>query len=155
MNSRMNTRNPFDNEAQREWDVQERALRDERGGLAVTSDDAALADYRRIARALRTPLPPVPADFAADVARAAPATPAADGERLERGLLRGLFMLLALSMLAVGGYFGGEWLRALSQLVARTPVNAGHWLLALLACVALSWMLQHLRPSLHAVRPRH
>jgi hypothetical protein len=61
----MSTRD-FDTEReQREWEAQERGLQEERAG-ARSGRDADVAQYRLIARALRTPrLAPLPSDFAA------------------------------------------------------------------------------------------
>ena len=66
----MNT--PTDHFDEREWRLQERALREERLASADGGDDG-IAAYRKVVRALREPLPDaLPADFAANVAARGP-----------------------------------------------------------------------------------
>ena len=99
-----------------EWLAQERALREERAGAIAAGDDALLARYRQVARALRRPLPDaLPADFARSVAmRVAHAGP---DMRLEQQLLRVLSLLLAVSAIAALALYGGEWPRAFAAVI--------------------------------------
>ena len=99
MNTGPHDSTPADaNRRDAEWRVQEQALRDERAGTPVAADDARLAEYRLISRALRhPPLDPVPYDFARTVAARATAVAATD-DRVERLLLR----LLVGVMVAAG-----------------------------------------------------
>jgi hypothetical protein len=138
---------PFD---EREWQLQERALREERDG-APTGDDPALADYRTVARALRTPLAiDLPSDFAAQVSARAAARHAAEG-RLEQVLTHALLGALALAAVVVSMQYGGSWLRdGLALLPARHWDLGVQWGLAVIACLGLSWSMEHLRrPTPH------
>lgn len=138
-----------DPRARAEWDAQERALREERLGVPV-GDDARVAEYRLLARALRhPPLDAVPYDFAAQVARRAAAGPAFD-ERLEGWLLRGLVALFAVAAVAVAGAYGGTWWPSGDALGTVLPDGAGTWASAVIACVALSWLMQGLMRQLDA-----
>jgi len=101
----MNT-NEFERSAldEREWQAQERArIAARTGDGASLAQDPLAARYRRVADALRTPLPDaLPADFAARMAQIvqAPAAPvdAPLGEaRFESGLMRGLIGVFALA----------------------------------------------------------
>jgi hypothetical protein len=135
---------------EREWQVQERALREARDGLDMSSDDIALAQYRSIALALRQPPHGVlPADFAAGVARFAGegiaserAAARVDGVVFEQVLVRILSAAFALSALAALGIYGG---RLLAMLQSATGNEGLQWTLALAACVGLSWSLEWLR----------
>lgn len=123
-----------------EWQRQERALEAERGGQPP---DADLADYRRVARALRrAPEAGLPADFAAKVAtRAATRRRAAAASPLERALLWLLWIALAVAATeaAVRGVAGSLWHVLDASRIAH--VVASPWVLALLACLATSWLL--------------
>ena len=143
--------NQFD---QREWRLQERALREERlhaGGAG----DPEIAAYRRIVRALREPLPDaLPADFAQGVAAQAARLPARgvdfhDASR-ERALERWLMRALVAAFIASALYFvandGGAWLRASQSLLpAADAAGMRNWGLALGACVAMTWAFGRLR----------
>lgn len=129
----------------REWDLQERALR----------EDAA---YREIARALRRSPGEPPADFAASVAALAAApgasTPAAASVAvatdapvfpviegvLERWVLRGGALVLGLAFVYAIARYGALWREGFDAVV---PVLGGstalNWALAAGACMALSW----------------
>lgn len=133
---------------QREWQAQERAVREERLGLPLArgddADGARVAGYRLLARALRhPPLERPPADFAAQVARHVQAGPAFE-ERVERWLLRALLAVLALAAVGVAALYGAAWWPALAAFPQALPAGAGAWASALLACLALSWLLQGL-----------
>lgn len=139
----MSTRD-FDTEReQREWDVQERALHDERTG-ARAKGDANVAQYRLIARALRSPqMAPLPTDFAArTVARVAVESRAAS-ERVEVWLERGLIALLLLAGGVALAVFNGEWL--VETLSFSVPEGAAlsiqmlvSWSIAIAGCVGIS-----------------
>ena len=137
---------PFD---EREWQLQERALHEERSG-ATAGDDPALADYRRVARALRTPLPPdLPADFATQVAARVVAHHAAES-RLEQILTHVLLGTLALAGVVVSLQYGGSWLHDSLALLPPRQLGLGlQWGLAIVACLGLSWSMEQLRRRVH------
>jgi hypothetical protein len=130
---------------EREWQLQERALQEERAG-AASGDEPALADYRRVVRALCTPLPAdLPADFAVRVAARA-----ARRRRLQSRLEDVLTQLLLAALGIAGGVVavqsGGAWLQDATALVPRQVLGLGlPWGLAILACLGLSWSMEHWR----------
>jgi hypothetical protein len=90
-----------------------------------------------------------PPDFArgvvARVAQASAQASALDA-RVERWLLRGLAIAFACSALAVVALYGREWITGFVLLLpAGASATALNWMLALLACVALSWSFERLR----------
>ena len=134
----------------REWDLQERALR----------EDAA---YREVARALRRSPGEPPADFAASVAAsvAALATPAqaravsaadaspsalADGV-FERSVLRAGAAVLGLAFVYAIVRYGDAWREGFGAIAAvlggSTALN---WVVAAGACMALSWAFMQGEP---------
>jgi hypothetical protein len=130
-------KNRFD---EREWRLQERALREERLH-AGDGGDPEIAAYRRIVRALRQPLPDaLPADFAQGVAAQAARLPARGESAVERWLVRGLVVAFAVSALYFVANDGGAWLRASLSLLPNADAGAlRSWGLALGACVAITW----------------
>ena len=124
-----------------EWQVQERAMQDERSGAAATGHDALAARYRALSRTLRQPpMPAIPMDFAARVAqRAAVAGEAADG-RFERVLMQVLVALLGVSVGVIGVLYGSSWLHAIGKVV---PSGSGPWMGLLVVCGGLYWTLEH------------
>ena len=121
-----------------EWQAQERALHDERLGVA-TGDDPLQAHYRLVARALRQPLPDaLPGGFAEQVAALARmhAAHAPPDLRIEQRLVRALVVVLALSAAVVLAWYGPQWWQAVTTLLPGAALN---WTLALMACVGLSW----------------
>ena len=133
----------FDSEReQREWDAQESALRAERAG-SVANGDAEVAQYRVIARALRTPqLDAIPRDFAAETAARALREARLASETVEVWLGRGLIALLLLAGAVALRVYGGESSLGLSFRVpdaAALNVQAVvGWSLAVAACVGIS-----------------
>ena len=132
--------------AEREWALQERALDAERAG-APAGGDARAQRYRAVARALREPIvPQLPADFAKQVAQRARWREGVqfDG-RFERLLGIALFAAFAVAAL----YHIGPIIAAL----AASPggrVLTNEWVLAMLACLAVSggmqwWLRRRLR----------
>lgn len=138
---------------ERAWQSQEQALRAAHGGMGEP-DAAALAD-RRLLRALREPpLSPLPADFAAEVARlAAPSAAARPADtRLERLLSAGLGIALGTAALVLGLEQGAQWLHAVAE---QAPPGALRLGIALVACVGCSWLIG-LLPRSHTRGPlRH
>lgn len=142
----MNAKHPgpgHDTALEREWQLQERALREERAGLAGAADPE-LASYRRIAQALRrAPDERLPSNFAyvvADLAARGMRAARLD-TRLEQGLVRALVAVMALGAVVVGVLFGRDWLAALDAYGAGTSA----WLAAAVACVGLTWGMEGLR----------
>lgn len=139
----MSTRRDFDDEReQREWDAQERALREERSGTRAAGDPA-VAQYRLVARALREPsFPAVPHDFAARTAALVEREARVASERVEIWLERGLVMLLLLAgAAAVWFYRDGSLLGFSFSLPERATFGIQtvvSWSLAIAACVAFS-----------------
>lgn len=118
----------------REWDLQERALR----------DDPA---WREVARALRESPGEPPAAFAASVAasvaaRARPRiVPTREGE-IERWLVRVLSAVLGLAGASMLARSAREWLGGFDAIAAMLGgPTALNWALAAGACVLLSWAL--------------
>ena len=134
---------PPDDRPQREaqeWQAQERALRDERAGLPMDASDARVAQYRLLVRALRAPaMEPLPVDFAAQVVRRVEAD-AALGDRLERWLLNGLMLGLAVLVLYVVANYGATWWGAIAAPLSQAPSGLGHWLPVLGLCAGATWV---------------
>lgn len=136
---------------EREWQAQERALRDVREGAAST-DPMALR-YRKVAATLRAPLPDLlPSDFAAQVARLAEANAAAPATAqipqdagFEHTLLRGAIGVLGLGSAVVAAMYGRAWLAPTLELLQLDSAVAVNWALALAACVGVSWLTEQLR----------
>jgi hypothetical protein len=125
----------------REWDLQERALR----------EDAA---YREVARALRRSPGEPPEDFAASVAAlVAPAPAPAREDLLEHWLLRAFAMVLAIAFISAIAHYGSLWLEGFE---AIAPLLGGstalNWAAAAGACVALSWAFAQGGARLHPPR---
>lgn len=132
----------------REFDLQERALR----------EDPA---WRDIARALHASPGEPPADFAVSVAAMAAATrapaPAAvvrgrEG-RIERWLLRALSLVLGAIGIGVVATYGNDWFGGvIDGFDAIGPALGGssalNWALAAGACIALSWAFARGKPAL-------
>ena len=137
----------------REWQAQERALQEE-GSNAPATHDPLVARYRVIARALRQPLPAaLPDDFAERVA--ARVAHAKLDTRVEQGLMRALVALLALSGAVVAAVYGAGWVQAIATVLSPLSGTAANWMLALAACVAMTWSLQALGRGDHADRGGH
>ena len=131
---------------EREWQAQERALQAER--LHLGDADPRLGSYRAIARALRQPLPHgLPADFARALAARLGRAPL--DTRVEQALLRGLVTLFGLSGAVVAAMYGQAWLPAILAVLPASSPNAMHWLLAVGACVGMSWAFDQLRKGMH------
>ena len=129
-----------------EWQMQERALREQRSGIAG-GDDPVLAQYRQVAGALRQPsIGAPPPDFARAVAAAVAVASGAPDMRLELLLLRTLCGLLGVSAIVAVVLYGGQWLPAFAAtLPAMATGTAFNWALALGACLCLSWSFGRLQ----------
>jgi len=133
----------FENEReQREWDAQEAALRAERSGSAAAGD-AEFAQYRFIARALRTPqLDAIPHDFAAETAARALREQRIANEAVEVWLGRGFIALLLLAGAVALRVYGGESLLGFSFSVpdGATPgiQSVVGWSFAVAACIGIT-----------------
>lgn len=133
-----------DSRQEHEWLAQERAMREERVGTDAPTEDPRVAQYRLLARALRhPPLDPVPFDFAAQVARAA--TTAMPSDHFETLLLRALVTLLALASIVVAVMYGAGWWPSFAPMALAVSDTVVNWGLALLACTALTWLLDQVR----------
>ena len=155
----MNTRKPHDHDRFErealEWLAQERAREEERRGqpLAPAGQDPAeraVAEYRLIARALRTPaMEPLPMDLAAQIVGHV-ASVQALGERVERWMLRILGLLLAAIAAGAVGIYGASWAPAFAELLPDLSGQALGWGGLLLVCLAASFLGQGLgRTLLH------
>jgi hypothetical protein len=131
-----------------EWQAQERAMRESRDG--IPSADPMVRRYRKVADALRAPLPDLlPADFAAQVARRAEAQATAPtvvpDAPFERDLLRGAIAVLGLGSAVVAAMYGRAWLAPTLDLLHLDSSVAINWTLALAACVGATWLTDQLR----------
>jgi len=121
-----------------EWQAQERALEQERRGLPLDPADSRLAEYRLIARALRTPaMEPVPYDLAAQIVRHVEGTPAA-GELLERWMLRVLGVILAIAVISAVSAYGAQWMPAFERVWPALSPQSADWAGLLVGCLAVS-----------------
>ena len=114
---------------EQEWQAQERALRDER--------DAAFSALRQALR--QPPIPAIPMDFAARVARRADAAREAADSRFERVLLQVLIAVLGVSAGVISVLYGAQWLQAVSEFGAG---GAGAWMALAVGCGGVHWMLE-------------
>jgi hypothetical protein len=121
-----------------EWRAQERALEQERRGLPLDAADSRLAEYRLIARALRTPaMEPLPFDLAAQIVQRV-ADAQMFGERVERWLLRGLMGALVVAAMVVVDAYGASWWPAFTALWPASSTQASDWSVLVAACLAIS-----------------
>ena len=132
----------FDNEReQREWDAQESALRAEHAGSAPNGDKG-VAQYRVIARALRTPqLDAIPRDFAAQTAARALHEARVANENVEVWLGRGLVALLVLAGAVALRVYGGSLLDfsfSVPESATMGIQSVVGWSLAVAMCVGIS-----------------
>jgi hypothetical protein len=132
---------------------------DEAGWIAQERALASPADPRDalLAHALRTlPRAGPPAGFAEATVRhvqaelEAMAPGEARAERLERALLRGLLLVLALSALGAVALFGGQWWHWAHQALGG---EAAQWAAVGAACLALSAGLRALLGDGRGARP--
>ncbi len=127
------------NHDENEWLAQEIALDRERRQRDGAHDDALVAGYRKIARALaEPPAATLPTDFASRMARRVSQHAEIDA-RFEQRLVSMLVICFALSGVVVAWIYGGDWLQASAPFAPLTSDAAGKWLLAVLACVGMSW----------------
>lgn len=117
--------------------MQERAFGKARVGADVDADEPGLAEYRRVAEALRREPSEarLPSNFAWQVAQLAQRLPrvAPLDLRLERWLLRSLAAAMGLGALVAAAFFGDAWVRAFDA-----TGSTGVWLSLLAACCALT-----------------
>lgn len=129
----------FDNpDEEREWQLQESAIRRERLHLNGTGDAARSGRYRLLARALRTSSPhSLPPDFAAQMsAKVALQAPNLAFERVLTTTLVGVLLLAATVVTFV---YGAAWWPSFKALLP--PPAASQWWLVLIGCLGLSWVL--------------
>lgn len=125
---------------EREWQLQERAQREERAGAPMAADDPRLAQYRLLTRALRAPvMEPIPFGFAEQVARRAQVV-ATGNDRVERYLQQLLLAALVLAGVWFAWSSSAGWLPAMLQGVSQgLPQGALSWGPVVVACCALTW----------------
>ena len=127
---------------EREWLLQEHAMRREQLHLDPAGDDARSQRYRLLARALRTaPAPELPPDFAQRMSAlvSTPAPRRAPAMRFESVLTTTLAGLLLLTAVAVTIIYGAAWWPSFQALLPAPA--AAQWWLALLACLGISWLV--------------
>ncbi|WP_233841294.1 hypothetical protein [Dyella sp. 2HG41-7] len=118
-----------DDRMEREWMLQERAVRAERLGLD-DSDDEALRRYRVVARALRqSPDENLPPDFASKVAMEARRRSVGD-TRLEQYLIFVLLGVLVGVLMGVVAWYANSWKQVM-------PLLSQPWLAAALGVIVL------------------
>jgi anti-sigma factor RsiW len=136
---------PHDDAIEREWVLQEQALRAERLGLDPRGD-AKLQRYRAVAHALRQPLDEnLPSDFATQMAAQVRQRRTTD-MRFELWLSGVLVGVLGAAMLSLLIVFGHAWLE-LGHTAMITHGLSSPWLFALMACVVLPAVLGKATPS--------
>jgi len=142
---------PDDDDAS-EWSAQERALADERAGVAPATGHPQLRSYRLMAHLLAQPLnQQLPPDFARRMARQVEPAARPVDTRLERNLLALLAAAMTLAALVAVALYGAQWLPSL-DLGATGALLAKPWLWVLAACLGLSrlsrhWWLHHDQPA--------
>jgi hypothetical protein len=129
---------PASDDDAREWSAQERAVADERAGLAPQASDPQLRAYRLMAHLLAQPLEEqLPADFSRRRAHQVARAPRPADTRLEHNLLALLAGAMILAALAAVALYGDQWLPSLDQGTAGALL-AKPWPWALAACLGLS-----------------
>ena len=130
---------------EREWQAQERAMRDERRDAAPASKNTSEATYRLIAQALsQPPTALLPIDFAEQVARLAtkPTRAARTNRYPERYLLYALGAVLVLSCASTLLMYGDSLRRLVESRV-------GGWLFVLLICAISTQSIEGLYQRFH------
>lgn len=123
---------------EREWLLQEEALRCERLGLDAGSEGKYNDDYRLLAKVLRQPLKTqLTADFATQVVLRATASASSVG--FENVLTIVLIVVMMLVAAAIVVMHGNEWTASFSRMAFLLKQPGGNWLTALIACVTISW----------------
>lgn len=126
----------FEPASEQEWLLQERACEEVRHVRPSDASEPGLAEYRRIAHALRRePGQRLPSNFAWQVAQMAQRLPNASriDTRLERWLLLGLMVAMAAGVLLTALAFGSQLMLGFSA-AGRT----GQWGVLVLACLAVT-----------------
>ncbi|MBT2746135.1 MULTISPECIES: hypothetical protein [unclassified Lysobacter] len=120
----------------REWELQERAQREERAGAPMDEADPRLAQYRLLTRALRAPvMEPIAYGFAEQIARRAQAL-AAGNDRVERYLQQLLLAALVVAGAAMVWSSSANWWPALQ---AQVPSGSLSWGVLAGGCCLLTW----------------
>jgi hypothetical protein len=137
----------------REWQAQETAAWQERLGLDAVDGDPRVQRYRALARLLRRPLADaLPDDFARRLAQrvAADADTHADPDlRFERGMTAALIAAFVLAGVVVVAAYGRQWLPSIVTVWPAADAGASRCLLALGACVGVSWLLERWHRHVH------
>ena len=134
-----------------EWQLQERALEDERRGVTRQTAEGALAQYRLIARVLREPssdaLPP---DFAADVAAQVERAVELEDDRLEKWLQRVLLSVLFAAGAMVALVMGSRSMAMLSASTWGKTGSSADWIVVAALCLLVFCIVD--RVFLHKYR---
>jgi hypothetical protein len=142
---------PRDEDADREWALQEQALRAERLGLDP-SKDVELQRYRSVVRALRQPLDEnLPPDFAVQMTAHVRRNTASD-TRLELWLSGALLGMLAAMLIGLVVQNGYVWLQ-LGQKLMLSLGWLNPWLLALVVCLVMPAVVGMAGTSRHRTLP--
>lgn len=143
---------PRDEAEEREWALQEQALRAERLKLDP-SRDKELQRYRTVMHALRQPLDEnLPPDFAAQIAAQVRRTNTAD-TRLEQWLSGALLGVLAVMLIGLTARHGYAWLQ-LGRALLSAQGWLNPWLLALVVCLVLPGIWEWVTPTPGTPRQR-
>jgi hypothetical protein len=139
----------------REWQAQETAAWQERLGLDAVDGDPRVQRYRALARLLRRPLADaLPDDFARRLAQrvaagAGPGPHAGPDLRFERGRTATLIAAFVLAGGIVVAVYGRQWLPSIVTVWPAADAGASRCLLALGACVGVSWLLERWHRHVH------
>jgi hypothetical protein len=143
---------PRDEDADREWALQEQALRAERLGLDP-SKHADLQRYRAVMHALQQPMDEnLPSDFAVQMTAHMRRTIASD-TRLELWLSGALLGMLAAMLIGLVVQNGYVWLQ-LGQKLMLSLGWLNPWLLALVVCLVMPAVVGIVSPEAGASRHR-
>ncbi|MGO1070252.1 hypothetical protein [Lysobacter sp. CA199] len=123
----------------REWQLQERAQRDERAGAPMAEADPRLAQYRLLTRALRAPvMEPIPYGFAEQIARRVEAA-AVGNDRVERYLQQLLLGVLVVLGVGMAWSTAASWLPSVQAPLQQLPQGSLTWGALAGACCLLTW----------------
>ena len=135
-----------------EWQLQERALEEERRGVSPHDTQGALAEYRLIARVLREPLSDaLPPDFAAHMATQVESAVELENDYLEKWLQRMLSSVLLVAGAIAALVVGGRLVKMLStSALGTTGLSAAtDWIVVAALCCLISSVLERVLRQRH------